>query len=78
MKEHIEVCPNQVVMCKYVEFGCDEKEIKCKNYDQHLSSAVEQHLCLVAEYAKREKDARKNLEVKMDALERRLNEFVKK
>ena len=52
MKDHIELCPNQVVKCKYSEFGCDGEEIKRKDHDQHLSSTMEQHLCLVAEYAK--------------------------
>ena len=66
MKEHITVCPDQVVSCKYSEFGCGTKEIKRKDHDQHLSSAMEQHLCLVEEYAKKERDARKELEKQIE------------
>ena len=46
MNEHIEVCPEHEVSCKYAEFGCDVK-VKRKDYDEHLSSAVKQHLSLV-------------------------------
>ena len=66
MKEHIELCPDQVVTCKYSEFGCDSKGIKRKDHDQHLSSTMEQHLYLVAEYARKERDARKSLEEKIE------------
>lgn len=65
MKQHIAVCPEQVVACKYREFGCVEG-IKRKDHDQHLSSAMEQHLYLVAECAKNERDARKVLEKKIE------------
>ena len=65
MKKHIKVCPEQIVPCKYSEFGCYTK-IKCKNYDQHLSSAMEQHLYIVSEYAKKEKSAREMLEEKVE------------
>ena len=66
MKEHIKLCPDQVVTCKYSEFGCDRKEIKRKDHDRHLSSTMEQHLYLVAAYAKKERDARKSLEEKIE------------
>ena len=62
MKEHIKVCPDQLVACKYTKFGCHEKEMKRKDYDQHLSTAIEQHLDLVAEFAEKESSARKVLE----------------
>ena len=88
MSQHIEGCPNQAVKCKYSEFGCNEKEIKRKDYDNHLSSTIEQHLSLVAEYAKNERSARMKLEEnersarmkleeKIAALERKLNALSK-
>lgn len=79
MKKHIEVCPDQVVKCKYSKFGCSEKEMKRKDYVQHLSSAMEKHLDLVAEFAENESNARKALEKKIEeniaakiALEKRI------
>ena len=65
IKEHIEVCPDQVVTCRYSEFGCNEG-IKRKDHDQHLTSTMEQHLHLVAEYAKKERNAREMLEEKIE------------
>ena len=65
MKEHIKVCPNEVVACIYAKFGCNEKQIKRQDYDQHLSSAIEKHLHLVAEFAEKESNARKMLEEKI-------------
>ena len=59
------MCPEQVVECKYKEFGC-VKGIKRKDHDQHLSSAMEQHLYLVAECARNERDARKVLEKRIE------------
>ena len=73
MKLHIDMCPDQVVKCKYSEFGCNENVIKRKDYDQHLSSTMEQHLYLTAEYAKNERIARKKLEEKIAAIESKLN-----
>ena len=61
MDEHLKVCPNQLVSCEYSEFGCNKK-IKREDLQQHLSSSVEQHLLLVAESAKKERDARIALE----------------
>ena len=77
MKEHTKHCPEQLMMCKYSEFGCDRDVIRRKNYDEHLSSAMEKHLHLVAEYAKVERNARKLLEEKIASLEKKLNEFIK-
>ena len=79
MNEHIKVCPNQVVACKYAKFGCREEEMKRKDYDQHLSSAMEQHLHLVAEFAEKESYARKMLEEEMKknvAAKRRLENRI--
>ena len=77
MNQHIKKCPNQAVNCKYFEFGCNKKEIKRKDYKHHLSSTMEQHLCLVADYAKNERKARMQLEEKIVALERKLNALNK-
>jgi len=71
MKEHIEVCPDQLLPCKYAEFGCIKIPIKRKDYDQHLSSAMEQHLCMVAGYAKMERNARRILERKISVIEKK-------
>ena len=65
MSQHIEKCPDQVVKCKYSEFGCNEKEIKRKDYEHHLSSTMDQHLYLVAEYAKNDRKARVQLKEKL-------------
>ena len=73
MKEHIKVCPDQEVKCKYFEFGCLDKGIKRKDYDKHLSTGMEKHLHLVAEYARNERNSRKLLEDKVAAIERKLN-----
>ena len=73
MKDHIKICPDQVVMCKYFEFGCLEKEIKRKDYDRHLSLGMEKHLHLVAEYARTERNSRRILEEKIAVIERKLN-----
>ena len=77
MKHHIEICPDQVVTCKYSEFGCTEGVIKRKNYQKHLSSTMEKHLNLVAEYAKNERSARMKLEEKIDETERKLSALYK-
>ena len=65
MKEHIKVCPNQLVSCKYNKFGCNEKDMKRKDYEQHLSSAMELHLHLMAKFAEKESKAREVLEGEM-------------
>lgn len=64
MNDHIKVCPDQVVSCKYSEFGCDVK-IKRKDYDEHLSSSMEQHLCLAVDSENSERIAIKDLEEKL-------------
>ena len=66
MKQHIEKCPDQEVACKYSEFGCDGERIKRKDHDQHLSLAMEQHLFLVADYARKERNVREMLEKKIE------------
>ena len=77
LKEHTEVCPEHLVMCKYYKFGCNKALIKRKNYDQHLSSEMEQHLHLVAEFAENESNARKMLEEKIATIERKLKDLSK-
>ena len=74
MKEHLEVCPDQEVLCKYSEFGCDIK-VKRKDYDDHLSSSFELHLHLVVEVARNEKNAREALEEKVVALENEIKKI---
>ena len=73
MNDHIKICPDQVVMCKYFEFGCLEKETKRKDYDKHLSLDMKKHLHLVAEYARTERSSRRILEEKIAVIERKLN-----
>ena len=74
MKKHIEMCPEQVVPCKYSEFGCDAQKVKRKDYDQHLSSSMEQHLYIVSEYAKNTREMlEKKIESRFAALEKRLH-----
>ena len=71
MNEHIAICPDQTISCKYSEFGCDVK-VKRKDYDQHLSSAMEEHLNLAVDSARSERDARQLLEAKVDTLENKI------
>lgn len=71
MKEHLDVCPDQEVSCKYSEFGCDIK-VKRKDFDDHLTSSYELHLHLIVEVARSEKDARMALEEKVSALENKI------
>lgn len=73
MKEHIKVCPDQEVKCKYFEFGCFEKEIKRKDYDKHLTTGMEKHLHLVAKYARNKRNSRNLLEDKVAAIKRKLS-----
>ena len=76
IKEHLDVCPDQEVPCKYSEFGCDIK-VKRKDYDDHLSSSYELHLHLVVEVARSEKNARKALEEKVLTLENEIKKISK-
>ena len=68
MKEHLDVCPDQEVSCKYSEFGCDIK-VKRKDFDDHLTSSYELHLHLVVEVARSERNARMALEKEVAVLE---------
>ena len=67
MKQHLEVCPDQVVACKYSELGCHQN-MKRKELDQHMSSVMQDHLDLVAKKAISEENARKQLEREVASL----------
>ncbi|XP_065893870.1 TNF receptor-associated factor 5-like [Dysidea avara] len=71
MKQHLEVCPDQVVACKYSELGCQQK-MKRKELDQHMSTAIQHHLDLVAKRAISEENARKQLEYANKQLEKKV------
>lgn len=76
MKEHPKVCPNELLQCQFFDFGCTEK-IKRKNIQQHMSSAMQNHLSLVVKKATREEHARKALEQENAILKAQLKSFHK-
>jgi len=77
MKQHLEVCPDQVVTCKYFELGCQQKVIR-KGLDQHMSTNIQDHLDLVAKEAISEKNARKKLEQEVIDLKEMVKKLMNK
>lgn len=71
MKEHSKVCPNELLQCKFLDFGCNEK-VQRKNLKLHMSSAMQKHLSLAVKKAKREERTRKALEQENASLKAQL------
>jgi len=71
MQQHIDACPDQVITCKYSVLGCEQK-MKRKELDQHMSTAMQDHLDFVVKKAISEENARKKLENANKQLEKKV------
>ena len=58
---HLEVCPEAVVDCPYIEMGCKEHQLKRKDVQSHTTSAVSHHLALVMKNLVETKQAMREL-----------------
>lgn len=70
LASHLEQCPLREVECEYHYAGCKAK-IEARNLKEHMQTAVEEHLHLVAGYSQA-------LHTKVDALQLQFQKFLKR
>ena len=49
LKEHLIDCPNALIDCPFVDFGCKEKDIKSE-MENHKKNNINKHLILIGEF----------------------------